>query len=360
MNRRRRVAMLVENVKDSGGNRVLFLKAAELAKSGGNHLTIYVTARRIARMKDVAGQARDIIASKIKYHFADAVELLWGNVDFSRFDEVITTGRRALDFIDQLDDPRHLHLIQHIEAWGTLNSAMFREFAESVRYPTGLDCLALIRRNAVPAELAYLDRLAHVTRFATVSNFLKSILESFASTKEVTLRPPPDVGAVPPIVTNRWASPSRDIDILYFMRGLPFKGDALIADVINGLAKEGYRGVLIAGLRNRKMVDAIADKSRLRIINNIAPNHVVADLYSRARIVVHPSLSEGYGLIPREALRFGCHVIASRTGELQDVTEAIDRLTIIDRHLVELYVSEIRRVLQGVAPPQTTSPVRVG
>ena len=91
--------MLVENVKDSGGNRVIFKRAAALAASGQHDVTILVTARKIRSLRDIAGQTRDIIASKLKYDFAASVRLQFGTVDLDRFDRVISTGRRALDFV---------------------------------------------------------------------------------------------------------------------------------------------------------------------------------------------------------------------------------------------------------------------
>ena len=342
---RKRIAVLVENVRDSGGNRVIFIRIAELASDPSNAVTVLVTARRIRTPKDVAGQLRDIVASKIKYRFAHKVLLQRGAVDFNDYDEVISTGRGPLEFVDQLEDRRHIHLIQHIESWAVLNSDAFRDFSRAVRYPTGQDCIDLIRNSGIAAETRYLGKLARIKRFQTVSPFLESIINGLANSHEVDTNEPPDISLVPtPSMAGR-PFEQRDIDVLFFVRGLTFKGDALTIQVINALRGSPYRLALIAGRRTARLLADIDPAVEVET-HNIPSDQVVADLYYRSKIVVQPSLCEGFGAIPREALAFGCHVVASRTGWLQSKSARPARLSVIERHDESLYVESIRHILR--------------
>lgn len=54
---------------------------------------------------------------------------------------------------------------------------------------------------------------------------------------------------------------------------------------------------------------------RLRSVTN----GELAYLYRRARLLVHPSLYEGFGLPPVEAFRYGCPVVVSRVASLPEV-----------------------------------------
>jgi glycosyltransferase involved in cell wall biosynthesis len=46
---------------------------------------------------------------------------------------------------------------------------------------------------------------------------------------------------------------------------------------------------------------------------------VLAGLYSTAAALVYPSLYEGFGIPPLEAMSFGCPVVCSRTSSLPEV-----------------------------------------
>ncbi|KKU79481.1 MAG: Glycosyl transferase group 1 [Candidatus Peregrinibacteria bacterium GW2011_GWA2_47_7] len=50
-----------------------------------------------------------------------------------------------------------------------------------------------------------------------------------------------------------------------------------------------------------------------------APEHVLKNLYMNARALVFPSLYEGFGMPPLEAMALGCPVVCSNTGSLPEV-----------------------------------------
>ena len=53
---------------------------------------------------------------------------------------------------------------------------------------------------------------------------------------------------------------------------------------------------------------------------------VLAGLYSSARVLVYPSLYEGFGIPPLEAMSFGCPVICANTSSLPEVVGDAARL----------------------------------
>jgi glycosyltransferase involved in cell wall biosynthesis len=67
------------------------------------------------------------------------------------------------------------------------------------------------------------------------------------------------------------------------------------------------------------------------------------DLYRRAALVVFPSLYEGFGLPPIEAMACGCPVASSSAGSLSEVCGDAARL--FDPHSVEEIVTAVEDVL---------------
>ena len=57
----------------------------------------------------------------------------------------------------------------------------------------------------------------------------------------------------------------------------------------------------------------------------------LGELFSKSWIVVHPSLSEGFGSIPQEAIQHDCYVISSKTGWLID-HESHEKVKVVKKH----------------------------
>lgn len=82
--------------------------------------------------------------------------------------------------------------------------------------------------------------------------------------------------------------------------------------------------LVIAGSKDSKIdeVDELVDKLNLKshIVEFIAPSdEVIINLYQHAKLFVFPSLFEGFGLPPLEALALGCPVITSNIPVLREI-----------------------------------------
>ena len=84
------------------------------------------------------------------------------------------------------------------------------------------------------------------------------------------------------------------------------------------------------------------------------PVDVRVDLYRRAALVVFPSLYEGFGLPPIEAMACACPVASSAAGSLAEVCGDAARL--FDPHSVDDLVAAVSDVLESPADWQERGP----
>jgi hypothetical protein len=105
-------------------------------------------------------------------------------------------------------------------------------------------------------------------------------------------------------------SPIRDIDVLFSVRDTPLKGSELSAGFAALLSGLGYR-VAVMGGSSIELPSAVL---RWPWPDRSALSHTM----SRARVYVDMSLTEGYGLQPREARLSGCSVVVLRSGGVLD------------------------------------------
>jgi glycosyltransferase involved in cell wall biosynthesis len=339
------ILYIVENAVDSGGNRVIAIKIRNDIRDGHIVEVAYIL-RKLSRFKDLAGLLKDIITCNIKYRHASKVRLIANTVNDSPYDKIISTGRRCLEFLDDLGSDKHCHLIQHIEVWNTLQSKSFFELSRNNGYLDSIETLDIINKNKEPDELSYITRLGKVGSFETVSCYLEKIVNKINSASNVVVCEPPEI-SFPRIKVGK-ISNNRDIDVLMFFRNLKFKGD----DIIFSLAKEintmGYKVHLICGKNSENKLKEIGGYSNI-FTHFRTSDKDVAELYARSKIVINSSISEGFGAIPREAIDYGCYCISSNTGWVQcSELKGGVRLKIIYRHRVEEYLKTFRDLVKHI------------
>lgn len=77
--------------------------------------------------------------------------------------------------------------------------------------------------------------------------------------------------------------------------------------------------VCFGGGRLRSEELALIEKLRVHVVQLGGSDEVLAGLYSSASAFVYPSLYEGFGIPPLEAMSLGCPVVCSRTSSLPEV-----------------------------------------
>lgn len=97
--------------------------------------------------------------------------------------------------------------------------------------------------------------------------------------------------------------------------------EALRNFAISGLPAEGYELICTgAGFdpSEQKEIDSFGISSAVRCVGNV-DTHQLIELYQNAFCLLYPSLYEGFGLPPIEAMHFGCPVIAVNTSSVPEV-----------------------------------------
>lgn len=113
------------------------------------------------------------------------------------------------------------------------------------------------------------------------------------------------------------------------------------------------RVVFVAAARAKQEMKSLHRRAGVEVVQDPS-DAVLADLFAATRVVVHPSLSNGGGIIPMEALALDCAVVASRTGWLWAVGST-GPLCVVDRHDAATYSSRTASLLDHTAAP---SPAR--
>jgi hypothetical protein len=102
---------------------------------------------------------------------------------------------------------------------------------------------------------------------------------------------------------------ARDLDVLVSLSTAPTKGWWLGATLANLLAR---RGIRVAVFGAPELVDAYVDHGALRM-GRLAKNEVLTQ-FGRSRVFVDPTVAEGYGMMPREAILRGAHAFFGEGG----------------------------------------------
>ena len=329
-----RIALLVKSIKRSGGNRVIADLFYRLSTFPNTELRVFV----VPESRPHIGEVRNLIRCKRRYRAAASVRRTWRPVNPGQFDLLISTSRRTLDFVTDLAHPAHVHLFQAVEAWETVNSTPFLDYCRNRRYPAPEECIDLVREIGFPQDLRYLDQLGAVGRIRTVSGYLESAVRYAGRPREVVVCDP---GL---FVRGAGGRAAREIDILLFLRGEVYNGDALSVAVANRVQDKRYQIVVVAARKARPLIRGILKRDHVSIVYDPSDG-ALAELFASARVVLHPSLCNGGGFIPIEALSFGCAVVASRTGWLLSA-QSKGNLVVVDRHDPDMYRSELEGCLR--------------
>lgn len=84
------------------------------------------------------------------------------------------------------------------------------------------------------------------------------------------------------------------------------------------------------------------DRAGLRIHSYYGDDTLLANLYRHARAFVYPSLYEGFGIPPLEAMHYGCPVVTTDGGSLREVVG--DAAALIDPQEVDSLCAALHRV----------------
>ena len=137
--------------------------------------------------------------------------------------------------------------------------------------------------------------------------------------------------------------------ILYVGTLEPRKNIPLIIKAFYILNKEGFQHKLvIAGKKGwkYKTIYQLIDKLNLQkevIFIGFIPDNDLPALYNAANLFVYPSLYEGFGLPPLEAMSCGCPVITSNISSLPEVVG--DAGIMIDPYSVDELYEAMHKVL---------------
>lgn len=177
---------------------------------------------------------------------------------------------------------------------------------------------------------------------ATVSNHSKQQIIEYFNLPESRLRIISEaarpVFKILPLNNGNGAALSRyglrpDEEFLLYVGGIsPHKNLAALIRAFSPISKnrrfENLKLVLVGDYRNdpffssypelRSLISAVALESKV-IFTGFVPDDDLVYLYNKARLLVFPSIEEGFGLPAIEAMACGTPVAASNTGSLPEV-----------------------------------------
>jgi len=125
----------------------------------------------------------------------------------------------------------------------------------------------------------------------------------------------------------RPADEERESLILYPARGWPHKNHTRLFQAFSSLRETRPRLRLVLTGGGLERLEPVPEG--VEILGEV-PASQLASLYRRAACLVYPSLYEGFGIPPLEAMACGCPVAASRAGSLPEVVG--DAAVLFDPH----------------------------
>ena len=324
--------ILIENLFPNGGTRQ-FLKLLKLYNFK-DRTKLYLVRRDFNSLRDILGFIKDYFYAIFHKPKNIKIKLIFNPIHLDKNILYVSTSRRTLNFINDLDSPNHFHYFQHIEFWEYLNSDEFFNHCSTSGYPSPTYFYNLFTSQNKLLDYNYKINLPKINNFLTVSEFLSKILEKLNKKNIKIMR-------VYPHITHTHRYKKKEYDFLLFYRASRFKGDDMALKIINKY-NDLFKIVVIAF--NNNIYQKISVTKNIFI--HIHPSDVtLGELFAKSWLVINPSLSEGFGSIPQEALEHGCHVVSSKTGWLTD-TEPNRRVKIIKKHTLDNYTYEIDKLIK--------------
>ncbi len=164
--------------------------------------------------------------------------------------------------------------------------------------------------------------LARADRVITVSEYSKMRLAEFFPGREQKCTVIPN--GVQPVPDSNQPSPVPTPYVLSFGNALPHKNFARLIDGFCGLPESRPEKLVLAGPRGRAWPElktrADAAQGRVILLDN-QEREGWANLIRHAALYVCPSLEEGFGLPPLEALSAGLPVACARSASLPEVLD---------------------------------------
>ncbi|QTX05266.1 glycosyltransferase family 4 protein [Agromyces archimandritae] len=128
---------------------------------------------------------------------------------------------------------------------------------------------------------------------------------------------------------------------LYPARGWPHKNHRRLIEAVELVRRwrPGFRLVLTGGA-----LGALGELPDWVERRGLVPDAELRELYRRAAVLAYPSLYEGFGLPPLEAMASGCPVAASNAGSIPEVCG--DAAVLFDPYDVEAIAAGIRAAIE--------------
>jgi len=140
----------------------------------------------------------------------------------------------------------------------------------------------------------------------------------------------------------------KKIDMLHpFMLGVsslhPHKNFEVLSKAIVSADIAEYKMVIAGGAHAKSFDKIVLDKSV--IVLGYVTNEQLKYLYSKASLFIFPSLFEGFGIPPLEAMMLGCPVLSSNTTAVPEVLG--DACQYFDPHNVNDLVSKLEALVKN-------------
>ena len=215
--------IFIENLYPNGGTRQ-FLKLLKFENFRDNTV-FYLIRRDFNSPKNILGFIKDYIYAFFHKPRNTEIKLIFNPICIESDTLYISTSRRTLNFITELDSPNHIHYFQHIEFWEYLNSNEFLEHCTVSGYPSSSFFSNLFSIKNELLDNDYKTSLPKINNFLTVSKFLYNILKNLNKSNINIMKVLPHINH-----PNKF---SKEYDLLLFYRASRFKGDEMVLKIIN-------------------------------------------------------------------------------------------------------------------------------
>ena len=235
------------------------------------------------------------------------------------------------------------------------------------------DCIHLMFPQYLPNRMAYVYARASLAAAATRAARILTVSETSKSDILRYCNVPADrIIVIPNAIDDRLATPPREEDIqrvreryqldgpfaLYVGNIKPHKNLERLIDAFHLVRREGFERLklLIIGDQIskfpslRRAVDRYKLHKHVRFLGFVGDDTLAA-LYRLATVFVFPSLYEGFGLPPLEAMASGTPVVTSNVSSLPEVVG--DAAVLVDPYSSKSIADGIQRVLVDPALRET-------